>query len=117
MTFNGGNNVDQVGTTCAASNCSELIMLITLPTSNANSKAICMAFNDVYGIVNPSGAAPTDTDINTAGVFNGVYASSPSGISDFSFAPEVRGRWEGCVEELPAGGGSGYNIYYVLHAR
>ncbi|HTK83754.1 MAG TPA: hypothetical protein VL625_01600 [Patescibacteria group bacterium] len=107
--FTAKNEIKDVGTTCAADACTELIMMLP-----ALKKDLCVAINAVLGVDNPSGAPPTDSGLDAtpfAGSATAVYADT---IGDEAGSAALAGKTAGCF--LDSGTGK-YTFYQVLQAR
>ena len=122
QTFNGGanfgvpivlaaNEVDGVGTTCAADSCVDLILVVNFADENSNSLPMCNAINKRLGIdVSPP---PVDTNITAGTKFTGSFTYN----ADLKVAGDVLlGKRSGCFQET-TGGDNDYQFYHVLLAR
>jgi hypothetical protein len=114
--INGGNKVENVGTTCGPAACTELLYVVRMNDTAEGSLEICNAINAELGIV--ASAPPIDTAINTAHAFTGTFNATAAGttIADSGQAPELLGKKTGCIQET-TGGGDDYVFYHVLIAR
>lgn len=108
--FNGNNFLNEIGTTCSAASCTDLIALLT----NVNQE-FCVFINEQNDIDNPSDSPPQDSgaaDITT--MFVGDYTFNAA-INDI--AVNLDAKMEGCFE----GGGTPpagtYHYYRVLLPR
>jgi hypothetical protein len=110
--FVARNAVTQVGSTCAAAGCTDLIAV--LPTV---TRDFCLEINKLAGVTNPSGNPPREVDalslspLFTAGTFGYDQALNTTG-------GHTNARLEGCIEgnggDAPLGS---YYYYRVLLAR
>ncbi len=107
--FLANNEVENVGTTCGASSCSDLVMSV----SNVRLD-VCLELNEILGIVNPAGAPPTDTDIRQIEKFK--PGATPFGYSSTIGDEDAAldGQREACFQET---GDSLYYYYKVLLPR
>jgi hypothetical protein len=104
--FHHRNQVEQVGSTCGAERCSDLIMV-----AEGLRKGTCMAINTQLGIENPNKEPPVESDIETSGVFKGEFGFAERiGDDDEVLA----GKTEACVHETSE---DQYVYYKVLIAR
>jgi hypothetical protein len=108
--FTGENFINQIGTTCSSSLCTDLIAIL----KNV-SKDFCLLINNKNGITNPSNNPPTDAgNALTSNLFSGDFSFN-SAINDIS--TDLDNRSEACFEgsnDPPAGT---YHYYRVLLAR
>ncbi len=107
--FTAKNEIKDVGSTCAADACTELIMM--LPSLK---KDLCIAINTILGVDNPSGAPPTDSASDAtpfAGAATAVYADT---LGDEAGSAALAGKTAGCFLDS---GSSKYTFYQVLQAR
>lgn len=114
--INSANHIQDVGSTCGQSNCSELLYLVRFNSSNEGAK-ICTWLNDYFDIENPGGSPPSDSNIAAdlvAHKFTGTF-SVTAGLGDTGQAPELHGRYTGCFQETS--GVFSFFFYHVLLAR
>lgn len=107
--FLANNEVQGAGSTCGGAGCTDLLMVI------ANMrKDVCLRINTLLGVSNPSGAPPTDTDIDEATKFK--PAANPFGYADTIGDEDsaLDNQREACFEET---GDSEFVYYKVLLAR
>lgn len=93
--FLAGNEVENIGTTCGAKTCHDL--LIAAPGLR---EEVCMKINDLLGITNPGGVPPQDTDIDETTLFApgaDPFAASGETLGDEDAA--LDGKSEGCFAE------------------
>ena len=110
--FTGNNAAEQIGSTCAAAACSDLLLVLPNVT-----KDLCTQINRAKGIINPAGDPPREVDgMNLAVLFTG-------GVFGYSAIVNTTGAYtsgqpEGCFE---GNGGNtvlgSYYYYRVLMAR
>ena len=96
------NEIDGVGSDCAAASCSELVIFL----SNIKQE-VCMSINDSLGIPNPSGAPPTDTTFTETPEYVGTF-SYVTTIGDEVGGAVLSGEKTGCFQETSGS----TNIYY-----
>lgn len=106
--FYGNNEIDQVGTTCGAANCADLIMV-----ADELLPEICIELNNKLGVTNPSGAPPTDTAFNET-LYKGAYGFN-NVIGDEGGGVYLRGKTSACFQKT--GAPAEYVFYKVLVAR
>ncbi|HPD82997.1 MAG: hypothetical protein R3D88_04200 [Alphaproteobacteria bacterium] len=102
--FAASNEIDGIGSTCAAANCSDLVLFV----SGVNEQ-VCLNINNALGVINPAGALPTDTTFTQAPQFIGAY-SYVTTIGDEAGGVNLSGQKAGCFRETS----SGNNIYYTV---
>ena len=108
--FNGNNIVEQVGTSCSANGCVDLVALLL----NV-SEEFCIMINERNDIPNPSDSPPTDPgSVEVTTPFTGSFAFS-HGIN--SASGEFNGKLEGCFEGGGTPAAGTYHYYRVLMAR
>ncbi len=105
--FDGSMEIEDIGTTCAATACSDLVFYVRDLKEN-----ICIEINNKLSITNPSGVPPLDdgTDFDP---FIGTYSYDLS-LGDTVGSAAITGAKSACLQE---NGGSTYNFYRVLIAR
>jgi hypothetical protein len=103
--FSAGNEIQDVGTTCAADSCADL--LLVLP---GLKKDICSSINAIVGVDNPGGNPPEDNGADVA-LFAGT-ASYAQTLGDESAG--LAGKTAGCFYDK---GATAYTYYQVLQAR
>lgn len=104
----GNNEVQDVGTTCGAAACADLILVV-----DELAKETCIQINELLGIDNPAGSPPTDSDIGETryiGVFS--YAHT---LGDEAGGSAFTGKTAACFQRLAAP--TEYTFYKVLIAR
>lgn len=107
--FAANNEIDDVGTTCAAAGCVDLLMILP-----AVRRDTCIKINDFLGITGPTDEPPLDSSIDTLTPFTGTPTYDDT-IGDEAGSTEVRGKQAGCVKETAPPGE--YHFYQVLEAR
>lgn len=101
----GNNEVQEVGTTCGAAACSDLVLI-----TDELKEAVCIKINDLLDIGTEGDPPPTDTAIGTTR-FIGTYAYAQTlGDED----PILTGKTAACVRVT---GTAKYTFYKVLVAR
>jgi hypothetical protein len=101
----GGNEVEEVGTTCGGVDCADLILVADELREN-----VCLEINKLLKIENAGGTPPIDSGIGTA-AFAGTFTYANT-IGDEDAA--LKGRTGGCFENTGAGK---FTFYKVLLAR
>lgn len=107
--FLSANEVENVGTTCGAAACSDLIVIVS-----GVREDICTRINDLLGVDNPSDAPPTDTNIDKTVPFK--PAASPFSYSKTLGDEDAAldGQSEGCFQDTTD---TDYVYYKVLLPR
>lgn len=105
------NEVEGVGSTCAAASCNDLLYIISFFDENPNSKPFCEAINKRVEV--NSGDPPIDSNISTGSKYTGSFTY---GATLGDEAPELSGKRTGCFQET-TGGGNDYRYYHVILAR
>ncbi len=105
--FTGANGVFGLGQDCAASRCSELIMMIEdVPMS------LCIAINEQVNLTSGGAAPPTDANVNPA-IFTSTFAyAATDDIGDEDVT--LNGVRTGCFLETGSGD---YYFYHTLLER
>ena len=103
----GDNEVQDIGTTCAAAGCSDLLLITDELTQD-----VCIQINRLLGVTNPSSVPPTDTDIGETR-YIGAFGYSQT-IGDEAGGSVLAGQNAGCFENTTDGV---YLFYKVLTAR
>ncbi len=106
--FYADNEVENVGSTCGAASCADLLMV----TDELNLD-VCIKLNELLGVDNPSGAPPVDSAIGTTR-FIGAYGYAET-IGDESGGEALIGKKAACFQKTdnPAK----YTFYKVLISR
>ncbi len=104
----GENEVDGVGTTCAASACADLILM-----TDELSQAVCIEINEHLGVENPAGAPPTDSAYGE-GRYVGAFGYTQT-IGDEGGGVNFKGKSAACFQRTDAP--TKYAFYKVLLAR
>src|SRR5690606_37997078 len=104
--FYGGNEVEEIGTTCGADSCSDLILVV-----DELSEQVCIQINNLLGIGIKDDAPPEDSGLDTT-LFQGAFAYANT-IGDEAAA--LARQSAGCFRKT--GAGSRYVYYKVLLAR
>ena len=107
--FLSNNEIEQVGTTCGAASCSDIVMALF----NV-SVSVCTEINNLLSVPNPSNAPPQDSDIEEDDTFE--PGASPFGYDETvgDETDEMVGKDEACFEETSDGE---YVYYKVLLPR
>lgn len=103
----GDNEVENVGSTCGAAACADLILVV-----DELSEIVCRQLNALLSVTDADTAPPTDTDIGETryvGAFG--YAET---IGDEAGGVDLAGQTSGCFNNTT---GSRYTFYKVLIAR
>lgn len=106
--FVATNEIDGIGTTCAADTCVDLTMLARPLTQD-----VCIKINETLGISNPSNAPPVESSVDDSILFSGT-ASYQETIGDEAGSEAVRFKSAACLSDTAAGD---YVFYQVLWAR
>ena len=106
--FYGDNEIENIGTTCGAAGCSELIMVV-----DELQLIVCQQLNGLLGITDASTAPPTDTNFS-ATRYVGAFAHNQT-IGDEAGGSALAGKTAGCFQKtaVPAE----YVFYKVLVSR
>ncbi|MCF8496679.1 MAG: hypothetical protein K9G62_08460 [Alphaproteobacteria bacterium] len=102
------NEVDLIGTTCGDASCADLILVV-----DELSAAVCTRINDLLGIANPLGLAPTDSDMGTQR-YTGAFGYTET-IGDEAGGAPFQGQSSACFHKTTAP--EKYVYYKVLLAR
>lgn len=103
----GDNEIKDVGTTCGASSCSDLILVV-----DELSLAVCQQINGLLNVTDSSAAPPTDTDMGETR-YVGVFGYSQT-IGDEAGGTGLAGKSSACFQRTAT---SEYVFYKVLIAR
>ena len=103
----GSNEIDEVGTTCGADSCDDLILVV-----DELSLQVCQQINESLHVTGPAAVPPGDTSLDEAR-FTGVYNFQET-IGDDVNGAELRGKTAGCFLN---GATSKYVFYKVLVSR
>ena len=101
----GDNEIQNIGTTCGATGCSDLVLIVDELALN-----VCQQLNDLLGVTDANTAPPTDTVIGETR-FVGTFGYSQT-IGDEAAA--LDGQTSGCFENTTD---SKYIFFTVLIAR
>ncbi len=106
--FYGNNEISNIGTTCGAAACADLIFVV-----DELDQTLCIKINDLLGITNPLGVPPTDSNLGET-LYIGAFAAD-NVIGDEAGGVNIEGKISACFEKtgLPAE----YVFYKVLIAR
>lgn len=108
--FSGANSVAQIGSSCSADDCSDLVAVLQNVT-----EAFCLNINEKNNIENPSNAPPQDDgNMHFSTPFSGSMTWSAH-IGDSGF--QANGKLEGCLEGESTPPSGTYHYYRVLLAR
>lgn len=102
--FYGDNAIQDIGTTCAAADCADLILVV-----DELNRVVCEEINDLLDFPNPA-TIPSELDMGETR-FVGAYGYT-STIGDAVTATDLVGRTSGCFLS-----GTEYTFYRVLVAR
>lgn len=107
--FASDNEVVDVGTTCGAAGCADLIMALPgIP------ETVCSQINTLLGVPNPSDAPPQESDVDVTNFFQGTMGYSDT-IGNDSGSTVVAGKTAACVYELD--GNEVFTYYRVLWSQ
>lgn len=109
--ISGANEIGGVGTTCAAAQCVDLVLLVRFVQSNSASLLICNAINKQMGIESASPPIDANNNIHVGTKFTGTYSSNADIIDTGNL---LLGKYSGCFQESAAGA---YFFYHTLKAR
>lgn len=104
----GDNEIDEIGTTCATSACSDLVLYL-----DELQEMVCIQLNKLLGVGIPGDPPPTDTDMGETR-FVGTYDYSNT-IGDEVAGSDLVGKRAGCFQKTNAP--AEYVFYRVLLAR
>lgn len=104
----GNNEIDEVGTTCAAADCADLILVV-----DELNQQTCIQINNLLNIANPLDVPPTDTDLGETR-FTGTFAAN-NVIGNEAGGANFQGRTAACFQKTAAP--AEYVFYKVLIAR
>jgi hypothetical protein len=104
----GTNEVQDIGTTCGADSCADLILVL-----DELSAVVCRKINAALKIAGEDDAPPTDTELNYTR-FNGTYTYQKT-IGDEAGGGILAGKSAACFQKTAAP--SKYTFYKVLIAR
>lgn len=105
--FNGNNKIMDVGTTCAAPSCSELLMITEMRDTNAK---ICQKINQLLG----NATVPGDTDVTSGSKWTGTWPPTATQVGDEPGGELIRGTRVGCLDDTNEAHNT---LYQVLIAR
>ncbi|MEZ5918997.1 MAG: hypothetical protein R3D66_03480 [Alphaproteobacteria bacterium] len=103
----GDNEIEQVGTTCAAAACADLILVV-----DELSLSVCQEINDLLDVTASGAAPPTDTDMGQTR-YIGAFGYSAT-IGDEAGGSALVGKSSACFQRTA---GPEYVFYKVLIAR
>jgi hypothetical protein len=106
--FSGIDEVNSIGTTCGAAQCSDLLMYVY-----TIKKDVCLEINNKLDIENPAENPPIDSEIN-ASEFEGAYGYSHT-LGDEASSSALDGKSVGCFFENDTH--PEYHFYQVLIPR
>lgn len=106
--FIGNAGVRNVGTSCAASTCSDLIMVV--PDVNAD---VCRILNVLLNVHKRADDLPIEATFDATGFFKGSMAYTDQ-IGDETDSAALDGKTAGCFQDS---GDSTYYFYRVLWAQ
>ncbi len=107
--FTAANEIDQVGTTCGANACADLIML-----GGPLQEGVCLTINTLLDIGNPSGHPPVAQAVDHTALFAAGATPYAETIGNDSGSAAIRGRMSGCFEDDSSGD---FYFYQVLQPR
>lgn len=103
----GDNEINNIGSTCGAASCSDLVLYVDELSEN-----VCRQLNNLLDITNASTAPPTDTDMGETR-YTGSFTYSNT-IGDEVGGAAIDGASAGCFENTTD---NEYVFYKVLVAR
>lgn len=106
--FYGTNEIEEVGSTCGAASCADLLVSVS-----GLSEQVCIKINDLLGVSNPSDVPPVDTGMDMTTRFAGSF-SYAAVIGDEAASAALAGKTAGCFYDTTA---TTYIYYQVLAAR
>jgi hypothetical protein len=92
--FLAGNEIENIGRTCGAAQCSDVIMVLS-----GLRLDICTQINDLLGVPNPSGVPPMDTNIDLDDVFLAAVDPFSYNFTIGDEAAALSGVAEACFTE------------------
>lgn len=104
----GDNEVDNVGSTCGAADCADLILVV-----DELHLVVCQQLNDLLGVTDADTAPPTDTTFGETR-YVGTFGYSAT-IGDEAGGEAINGKTAGCFQKTNAP--AEYVFYKVLVAR
>ena len=105
--FYGSNEIQNIGTTCGAASCADLVML-----TDELSLGTCLALNNLVGVTNPSDAPPTDLGQDETR-YTGAFSFAQV-IGNEAGGAALSGQKAGCFQNTS---NSKYTFYKVLIVR
>lgn len=110
--FNAQNEIKNIGTTCAASTCSDLLLL-----SQSINQESCIAINELLDITNPSGIPPVSPINLSTPKFTGTFGYDET-MGDIASDTVIAGKKSGCSRDNVCGGGTEcYTFFRVLWSQ
>lgn len=106
--YYGENEIENVGTTCGADSCSDLILLV-----DELQEEVCIQLNGLLGVTDTSTAPPTDSTFDITR-YVGAFGYSQT-IGDEAGGGALSGKTEACFQKTSAP--AEYAYYKVLIAR
>ncbi len=104
----GDNEVEGIGTTCAASTCADLLLVV-----DELDETVCIQINDLLNVTNPSGVPPTDSAIGETR-FTGAFGYTAT-IADEAGGSVMAGKNAACFQKTSAP--AEYTFYKVLASQ
>jgi len=106
--FYGDNEIEEVGSTCGAGTCSDLIAVV-----DELRQLVCIEINDLLSVTNPSGVPPTDAGLGET-LYKGAFTQT-NVIGDEAGGTDLKSRISACYQKT--GAPAEYVFYRVLIAR
>ena len=106
--FYGDNEIEDVGTTCGAAGCSDLILVI-----DELQQIVCQQLNSLLGVTDATTTPPTDTDFGETR-YIGAFGYSFT-IGDEAGGAALVGKTAGCFQKT--GAPAEHVFYKVLISR
>ena len=106
--FTGANEINEIGTTCAADSCADLIM-----RANFIKEEVCIQINNILGVGTKNANPPIDTDISGT-EFTGNFSYGRT-VADEAGGAAASGQKAACMYQT--GDNPKYFFYKVLIAR
>ncbi len=106
--FYGDNEIQDVGTTCAAAGCADLLIVV-----DELSLAVCIKLNDLLGVNNPGAVPPTDLGLGET-LYKGSFAYNNT-IGDEAGGTDLKAKTAACFQKT--GVPAEYIYYKVLIVR
>lgn len=104
----GDNEIENVGTTCGAAACADLILIV-----DELQLVVCQQLNDLLGVTDASTTPPTDSDFSETR-YIGSFGYNET-IGDEAGGEPLDGKLTGCFQKTNAP--AEYVFYKVLVAR